>query len=252
MRNAKRGMESNLRLNRRIEPELLDELPHENPRARRSRHDLRRLNVLMGHARIIARLLADAWAGGGPTRIVDVGAGDGRFALRLARNLASRWSRVEVVLVDRQEIVDEATRRGFRELGWNCESAQADVFEWLTRSEPRSGECIVANLFLHHFSDARLRTLLSLAAERAVCFTACEPRRSRAVLAASRSLGLIGCNAVTRHDAVVSVRAGFRGKELSDLWTADGSWSLEESEAGLFSHVFVAKAWTETEGQVES
>ena len=156
-------------MKRRVEPELLDELPPENPRARRSRQDLRRLNVLMGHARIIARLLANAWARGGPTRIVELGAGDGRFALSLARNLASRWSRVEVVLVDRQEIVDEATRRGFLELGWNCEPAQADVFDWLTRSDPRSGDCIVANLFLHHFSDARLRKLLGLAAERAVC-----------------------------------------------------------------------------------
>lgn len=239
-------------MKRRVEPELLDELSPENPRARRSRQDLRRLNVLMGHARIIARVLADLWAGDGPARIVELGAGDGTFALSLARDLASRWPRVEVVLVDRQEIVHEATRRGFRELGWNCEPARADVFDWLTRSERLPGDCIVANLFLHHFADARLRSLLSLAAERTVCFAACEPRRSRPVLAASRSLGLIGCNAVTRHDAVVSVRAGFRGKELSDLWTADGSWSLAESEAGLFSHIFVARAWTETERQAES
>jgi SAM-dependent MidA family methyltransferase len=203
----------------------------------------------MGHARIIARVLANAWDGDGPTRIVELGAGDGRFALSLARGLASRWPRVEFVLVDRQEIVHEATRRDFRELGWNCKPAQSDVFDWLTRTERRTGDCIVANLFLHHFSDEQLRRLLSFAAERAVCFAACEPRRSRPVLAASRSLGLIGCNAVTRHDAVVSVRAGFRGKELSDLWTADGSWSLAESEAGLFSHIFVASSRIQTERQ---
>jgi methyltransferase family protein len=234
-------MESNLKLNRRVEPELLDELPPDDSRARRSRQDLRRLNSLMGHAEIVARALARASGGTGIKRIVEIGAGDGRFSLSVARRLAPRFPGVNIMLVDRQHIVSEETQRRFREMGWSCEAAQADVFDWLSRSCPQAGDFIVANLFLHHFSEVRLRKLLSLVAERARCLAACEPRRSRPVLAASRSLGLIGCNAVTRHDAVISVRAGFRGKELSNLWTLDGGWLLEEREAGLFSHLFTAR-----------
>ena len=234
-------MESNLKLNRRVDPELLDELSPGDPRARRSRRDLWRLNALMGHAGIVARALVRAAGRIAIERIVEIGAGDGGFSLSVARRLAPRFPGVNITLVDRQHIVSEETRRRFRELGWNCELAQADVFDWLSGFCPRAGDFIVANLFLHHFSEVRLRKLLSLVAEGAKCLTACEPRRSRWVLAASRSLGLIGCNAVTRHDAVTSVRAGFHGSELSDLWTSDGGWFLEERKAGLFSHLFEAR-----------
>ena len=37
-----------------LEPEWLDALPHEDPRARRSRRDLVRVNALMGNDRIVA------------------------------------------------------------------------------------------------------------------------------------------------------------------------------------------------------
>jgi len=53
-------------------------------------------------------------------------------------------------------------------------------------------------------------------------------------------MGLMGCNAVTRHDARVSVRAGFRDDELSRLWPS-GGWTLEERGAPPFSHLFVAR-----------
>jgi hypothetical protein len=58
---------------------------------------------------------------------------------------------------------------------------------------------------------------------------------------AARCLPLLACHAVTRHDAVVSVRAGFTGRELSPLWPADDSWILTERAAGCFSHSFVAQ-----------
>ena len=111
----------------------------------------------------------------------------------------------------------------------------ADVFDWLAE-EQASYDAIVANLFLHHFEPPQLAKLFALAARRTPLFVACEPRRARLPLIASRLVGLLGCNDVTRHDAVLSVRAGFSGKELSELWPADGRWQLEETSAGLFSH----------------
>ena len=54
-------------------------------------------------------------------------------------------------------------------------------------------------------------------------------------------LGAIGCNDVSRHDAVISVRAGFADHELSALWPASSPYRLEEYAAGLFSHCFVAQ-----------
>jgi hypothetical protein len=98
----------------------------------------------------------------------------------------------------------------------------------------------VANLFLHHFSDTDLAELLELSATQSRCLVALEPRRSARAWLGSWSLGLLGCNRVTRHDAPASVRAGFARTELSDLWPSASRWRLEEKPVGLFSHLFVA------------
>src|SRR3954468_2821292 len=115
---------------RRLEGEWLDELPAEDPRARRSRADLRRINALMGNARIVAaavKPLLDE-----PARsIVEIGAGDGAFALRTAELLGANGG--EVTLVDRQGIVSAGTREGFSRLGSTLRVDEADVFEWLDR-----------------------------------------------------------------------------------------------------------------------
>jgi hypothetical protein len=97
----------------------------------------------------------------------------------------------------------------------------------------------MTNLFMHHFEEAALRRLLAATARVAPLFVACEPRRAGLPLLASRLVGAVGCGPVTRHDAPVSVRAGFRGNELSQLWPRSG-WSLHEGSARLFTHGFAA------------
>jgi SAM-dependent methyltransferase len=220
---------------RRLEGEWLDELPAEDPRARRSRSDLRRVNGLMGNARIVVSALRRG-PDGYPRSVVEIGAGDGAFALRLARLMGARD--MTVTLVDRQDIVGDATRAAFERVGARVHAERADIFAWLEGPGERV-EAIVANLFLHHFDDAGLSRMLALIARRASTFVACEPRRCAIALAGARMLGAIGCNDVTRHDSVASVRAGFRGRELSALWPA-GPWTLREESRGLFSHLFAA------------
>jgi len=194
---------------RSLKPELLDELPAEDPRAVRSRGDLRRINAIMGNARIIARHLH------GARRIADLGGGDGS----LMRTVAKKQD-LEIINVDRIHGLD--------------------VFEFL-EAPGRALDAIVANLFLHHLTDHDLRRLFALAAVRAPLFVACEPRRSRPALWASHLVGLIGANDVTRHDSVVSVRAGFTAQELSAAWPAGPGWTLHEKPEWPFSHLFVAR-----------
>jgi SAM-dependent methyltransferase len=225
---------------RRVEREWLDELPAEDPRAMRSRRDLRRVNALMSNAPIVAGELR-AFAGS-LTRVAEIGAGDGAFALRLARALPRPAAAAEFVLLDRQPLTDPRVERGLADLGWRATWRCADVFEWLRSDDAGRCDAIVANLFLHHFDDGPLAELLRLAASRARLFVACEPRRSRVALLGSHLLGFIGCNDVTRHDAVASVRAGFRGQDLSQLWPDAAAHVLQERPRGLFSHGFVARA----------
>ena len=94
---------------------------------------------------------------------------------------------------------------------------------------------------LHHFEPPRLAKLLAHVAQAAPLFVACEPRRDRFALAGSRMLWAIGCNDVSRHDAVVSVHAGFNGRELSEAWPEPPAWTLHEQRIGLFTHGFVAR-----------
>jgi hypothetical protein len=228
-------------MERCVELEWLDELPVDHPGAEGSRRDLQRLNAWMGNARIIARHLRRIFRAQKPASLVELGAGDGRFMLRVARHLAPQWSGTRVLLVDKQPVPVGEIRSGFTRLGWAVETLQEDVLAWITRVASHAHAAIIANLFLHHFSETQLTQLFAEIAKRAPAFVAVEPRRSHWTLAASRLVGLIGCNHVTQHDAPASVRAGFNGIELSALWPAGGGWRLQERPAGLFSHLFVAE-----------
>ena len=147
---------------RRLEGEWLDELPADDPRARRSRADLRRINALMGNARIVAAAVKPMFREP-PRSLVELGAGDGVFVLRLAQLIGARG--MDLTLVDQQRIVAPETLRALGEAGATVDVAQADVFDWLERPGPRV-DVIMANLFLHHFEDGPLARMLSLIASR--------------------------------------------------------------------------------------
>jgi hypothetical protein len=224
---------------RRVEPEWLDALPARDPRAVRSRRDLARVNVLMGNAGIVAGALAGKLRYG--ARVAEIGAGSGELLCAVARSRALRGLGLELVLVDRQPCVGASTWDELTALGMRTHVVGADAVAWLAHPEASACDAIVANLFLHHFETPALARLLAYAAQRAPLFVACEPRRSALALAGASALGLFGCNDVTRHDAVVSVRAGFRDGELAALWPAGPEWKVEEGVRGPFTHRFVAR-----------
>ena len=233
-------------MKRIVEPELLDALPPDDPSAIRSRQDLRRVNAWMRNHELMARALKKNLDGHAAGQITELGAGDGNFLLRVAQKIkvgqASSLSAspdVNATLLDLQNNVSAETLAAFASLGWRAQAVVADVFDWPRVSG--GGEVVIANLFLHHFDDARLAKLLDAISRRSKLFIALEPRRARWPLFCSRMLWAIGCNSVTRHDAVVSVRAGFSGDELSALWPDQKNWRLTEQRAGSFSHLFVAR-----------
>jgi hypothetical protein len=196
-----------------LETEWLDTLPASDPRAERSRRDLRRVNTIMGNARHIAAALRPYWRPG--MRIADLGAGDGS----VLRAVETRLGPIDGIPVDKADGLD--------------------VLDFLRQAGPRL-DAIICNLFLHHLDGDVLSDVLAMAAERAPLFVACEPRRARIALQASKMLWVLGANEVTRHDAVVSVRAGFTGSELSAFWPAE-NWIVEERLAWPFTHFFCAR-----------
>lgn len=238
---------------RKVCPEALDSLPAEAPEARRSRGDLRRIHSCMGTGMALRSAwhrLLPAVPGGRPLRVLELGAGDGSLLLALARRLASDWPDVELTLLDRQALVSSETFSAYARLGWRARPLVLDALDWADqpqviatgRARPR-WDLIVSSLFLHHFEGPPLRSLLAAVAQRADRFIAIEPRRSRLALWASHAVGLIGANAVTRGDAVLSVQAGFQAQELRAAWPDSGrAWQLREVPVGLFSHCLVGQA----------
>lgn len=228
-----------------LTPEWLDTLAADDPCARRARGDLRRINRLMGASPLLARSLDALLARTPGAPLIELGAGDGSQAWHLAQRLSARWPKLTLGLLDLHPMVSDAKRRGFDALGWDVQVIQADALEWLTWAPPTAGTTarpiVFANLFVHHFEGARLHALLAGIAGRAQAFVCLEPRRSTTALLGSHLLGVVGCGAVTRHDAVASVRAGFAAQELSSCWPSPGGWLLRETTAGLFSHRFTAE-----------
>jgi len=233
--------------------EALDHLAADDPDAIRSRIDLQRVHRSMGTRAILLRGLNAMTAGqhkATPLRLLEIGAGDGSLMLGVAQAMAPRCAPVELTLLDRQSLVDQSTIERYAQVGWTAVKKVGDVFDWAAGSlDPvQAGsatapwDLIVANLFLHHFQDAPLASLLAAIASRSRQFFACEPRRDWLALAGSHMIGAIGANHVTREDSVLSVHAGFNGDELTALWPNQaGAWHVQEYSAGLFSHCFRAE-----------
>ncbi len=231
-------------LARILEPETLDHLAPDDPKAQRSRRDLRRVNAVMGARAILVRALGRVLASprSAPLRILEIGCGDGRLMLDVARRGGFAWPDVSLTLLDLQPLVTPATISAYADAGWRAQPLTADVLKWADdRVDAACWDVVVANLFLHHFDGAALASLLRGCARRADALVACEPRRSRFELGASHLVAFVGANAVTRRDAVLSVRAGFVDRELTAAWPPEAaSWRLDEYDDGLFTHCFCA------------
>jgi SAM-dependent methyltransferase len=223
-------------------PEALDELAADDPRALKSRRDLRRVHRVMRSVAILLDAVARLRLDVPPSRVLELGAGDGTLLLRFARALRPRWRGVQLTLLDRHELVSGRTRDAYRDLGWEVTLLRTDALDWAAQRHGRQYDLCFANLFLHHFDSAPLAILLRAIASAADAFVACEPRRSGFARAGSRLVALLGANDVTREDAVKSVAAGFAGLELSSVWgqAVASDWRTAEFPAMPFTHCFTA------------
>jgi hypothetical protein len=210
-------------MQRILEAELLDSLSPDDPAARHSRRDLRVINRLMGNFRWFGRALPPNLRPG--ERVLEIGAGTGELGRWLAgRGVASDgldlWPKPAV---------------------WPSSQAwhQAD----LRAFEGYDGYgAAIANLVLHQFSDADLAALGRKLRGRVRVILASEPaRRRRWQVLCGAFTPIFGANYVTRHDARVSIAAGFTGLELPRALGLEASeWEIRCGESGLGAYRMAA------------
>jgi hypothetical protein len=178
---------------RKLTPELLDHLPHDDPGALRSRADLRRINFFMGNEGWIASKIPAC-----TRHITEIGAGDGHLLSRLARE----HPQAEITAYDL------APRPAH--LAPSVKWIQGDLF---AQAPPAHGGTLIANLFLHHFTDAQLRDLGEWMRSFDTLLIS-EPLRAPFPLLLGK-LATPFVHPITRHDMRVSIEAGFAHGELA-------------------------------------
>jgi hypothetical protein len=194
---------------RLVRPEILDSLPPDHPAAVANRHDLRRINRIMGTSTWIASALERWYVEG--DHILEVGAGDGELGRFLRRRLP----------VLRRGCYTGLDLSHTRPADW------PDTWDWRRRDlldhefAPKP-HVLIANFLLHQFTDAELARLGRAISDIPV-WIFCEPHRSRLALAGLAALRPFGLHEVSWQDGRTSLRAGFRGRELADLLGADAA-----------------------------
>jgi len=180
---------------RKLTPELLDHLPHDDPGAIRSRRDLRRINTFMGNDSWILKNITHE-----TESITEIGTGDGNLLSKIHKNFPT----IPMIACDLAPKPDTLP----------------DSVEWirgnLLESTPEpSGGTLIANLILHHFTDQELGQLAPWISSFDTIIVN-EPLRSAFPQILAR-LAHPFIHANTRHDMRVSIEAGFVVNELPTL-----------------------------------
>ena len=200
--------------------ELLDILPADDPAAIHSRADLRKLNSLMGSYRWFLERIGDLAPDGEPFRVVELGAGDGT----LAKQIHAEFPNVQFTAIDLAPEPEDWPESYV----WR----QGDLFE---QGDALQGDLLIANLFLHHFTEEQLRNLGKLIGNFRHIATS-EPARFWQFHIMAFFANALGINYVTRHDMHVSINAGFRGEELAEALSFDENWSIRSWHSRMGSH----------------
>lgn len=194
-----------------------------------------------------ARQRADATAPDPePLRVLDIGTGSADIPVAAVRWARQRNLPLTVVGLDNHPTTLGLARAFVqRELGVKdpaeagIELIEADALKLTDLYEPRSFDVVHAGMFLHHLSDIEIATVLRVMdrlARRRMVWN--DLVRSRTALLGAHILTTGGTRMV-RHDATVSVRAGFTKREALE-WITRVGWEKPRVRASFVQQRFVA------------
>jgi ubiquinone/menaquinone biosynthesis C-methylase UbiE len=204
--------------------ELLDDDRGTSQEIAQSFDDLWRINRWLGGVRSNLGLLGRYFArtGARSARILDVGAGDSRLAMRLQEKLRRRDIGAEFVTLDRRL----SHLRNGNGASPGLPAVVADVFN-LPFGE-NSFDVVMSNLFFHHFSGedavALLRRLARVAKDAVIVN---DLERSFLPYLFIRVAYPFARSRITRYDGPASVRQAYTRAELKGLAESAGFHDFE-------------------------
>jgi hypothetical protein len=148
--------------------------------------------------------------------ILDIGTGSADIPVAIANWAAANNHRVHITAVDLHPVTLELAREyiGMRE---NIELVQADALRLMERFQAGQFDYVHAGMFLHHLNDVEVMTVLRIMDRLA----------SRALIwndLVRSWIGKLGVRVLTlaapplvKHDAIVSIDAGYTRREALDL-----------------------------------
>jgi ubiquinone/menaquinone biosynthesis C-methylase UbiE len=238
-------------------PELLDDPAQAPANLERSLDDVYAVNRWLGGSRSIRRVLRPLLARG-PADLLDIGAGSGELALSLRGWAARRGTDLRIIALDRGAVAVRHARallsappagtaaaeqpRGARP----SSSAGAHVVRGDACALPFADGALdfaLLALTLHHFGEADAVGALAEAgrvARRAVIVAELERTWPHYLGARLLAATLWRRNAVTRHDAPISVLRGFTAAELIDVARAAGLRDARVERCAFYRLVLVA------------
>ncbi|MFU8829140.1 MAG: methyltransferase domain-containing protein [Phycisphaerales bacterium] len=207
-------------MQRQLTPEWMDDPAVDPAELKEALAFIRKVNLRLGGVKALTKHL-DRWSANWPKgheiSILDIATGSADIPVEVVRWARERGHTVRITAVDIHETTLESAREYVqRELGEDApiELVRADAKELVDRFGPLSFDYVHAGMFLHHLTEIEILTVLRIMdrlAVRGIVWN--DLVRSRTAMAGIWALTL-GQSDMIKHDARVSVRAGFTKKEV--------------------------------------
>ena len=149
-------------------------------------------------------------------RILDIGTGSADIPLAIANWARKSNHRVKITAVDLHPVTLQCARQfiGARD---DIELVQADALKLMDRFKPGEFEYVHTGMFLHHLDDTHLLTVLAIMDRLATRGMIWNDLLRGWIGRAGVRLSTLRAPPRVRHDAVVSIDAGFTRSEALDL-----------------------------------
>jgi hypothetical protein len=213
--------------------------------AERSFRFIEMVNRFFGGVRIVRRFIADQ-ADGGTIKVLDIGSGSCDIPLAVSLWAERNGMRVHFTCIEKSETVAEIARRRIRRAGDPLvKLIREDIFDHRP-AEPY--DCAVGSMFFHHLDEEQI---LGLVRHLRTMVT-----RSLLINDLRRSLwGYLGCMLLARgfppdvrHDALLSIRKGFKEIEMRKLLQGLEDVSVDVRAAHFFRVQAVVQFHTRMNG----